>query len=81
MENRLGRELDEIVFLNPALKISSLKVQGEEMSFRREGQVVIVNKRVSSAGKMKIEIVYAGGIDDRICYLDVPDNLSRYTNV
>ena len=74
VENRLGRELDEIVFfLNPALKISSLKVQGEEMSFRREGQVVIVNKRVSSAGKMKIEIVYAGGIDDRICYLDVPD--------
>ena len=70
----MGRELDEIVFfLNPALKISSLKVQGEEMSFRREGQVVIVNKRVSSAGKMKIEIVYAGGIDDRICYLDVPD--------
>lgn len=74
LKNETGVFLPEMIFyLNPALKVEAVREGKRELHFERERQVVRVKREVSAFDSLEIEIAYSGGIDDRICYLDVED--------
>jgi len=78
LKNETGRKVQEILlFLNPGLEVQSVKVEGREVDFERDCQVVRVKREVVPADSVEIAMAYAGGIDERICYLDVADRTYR----
>ena len=62
-----------ILYLNPALKIESLSSESQKLSFTRNHQVIIVDKKLLSGGKKELDIKYRGQIDENICYTDISD--------
>lgn len=60
-----------ILYLNPALEVLSVKEGEEILSFEREVQVVQVAKSLLPGEEVELSVEYRGGIDDRVCYLDV----------
>ncbi|MDR0766242.1 MAG: hypothetical protein LBF09_04825, partial [Odoribacteraceae bacterium] len=62
-----------LFYLNPSLRVSSLRVNGEEVDFERDNQVVLVSKEMAPGTTWSVEMEYAGGIDEAICYLDIPE--------
>ncbi len=76
LRNETDAFLSEVVFyLNPALEVKGIREKGRELRFARERQVVRVEREVGVSDSLEIEIVYSGGIDDRVCYLDVADEV------
>ena len=75
LRNRTREALPEIVlYLNPALEVIAIK--GEmELPFEREQQVIRVRRELQPDEEITLEMEYRGGIDERLCYLDVPDDM------
>lgn len=74
IENDGPVALDEFVFyLNPALEVTRLTCNGENVSFRKDEQIVVVERTLSPGEKVFVEMEYGGGINENICYLDVED--------
>jgi hypothetical protein len=72
--NRGEREVYPVIlYLNPALRVDKLLVNGAERPFEREHQVIVVRERVPPGETVEIDVAYAGEIDERICYTDVAD--------
>lgn len=72
--NGLDREIPSIVlYLNPSLAISRLTCEGEEEKYTRNEQVIEINRTVHPGDTLEIEMEYEGGIDERVCYLDLSD--------
>lgn len=70
---------DWVLYLNPALAVSGVTAEGKPLSYEREGQVLRFREPFSPGETRTVEIAYAGGIDNRVCYLDVPDvELNEY---
>ena len=69
--------LDEIVlYLNPALDVLSAKVVGNDvpLTITRDLQVVRLPLTLAPGDSVDLQLEYSGSIDERICYLDVPEN-------
>ncbi|MCR9010775.1 hypothetical protein [Gabonibacter chumensis] len=64
---------DFLLYLNPGLEVKSLKVSGINTSFRRDNQVIVVERSVSAGDTIRVEIEYEGGIDEEVFYLDVQE--------
>jgi len=62
-----------IMFLNPGLYVREVRVEGENVPFYREGMSVILERGIRQKEKCRVEMVYAGRIEDAACYLDQPD--------
>lgn len=62
-----------IMFLNPGLHVRRVSVEGENVPFHREGMSVMLERGIQQKEKCRIEMVYAGRIDEAACYLDQPD--------
>ena len=78
LRNETGGRLDEVLFyLNPSLKVLSVKSGEKEIHVIRDNQVVWLEQEVGVNERLEITVVYAGGIDERVCYLDVPDEHQR----
>ena len=74
IENDSPVALDEFIFyLNPALEVTRLTCNGENVSFRKDEQVVVVERALRPGEKVFVEMEYGGGINENICYLDVED--------
>jgi len=74
MRNRTGVELDKVLlYLNPSLEVTSLTVNGTTSLYKREKQVIVIPTRLSPGDSLLLELSYKGQIDERICYLNVPD--------
>lgn len=72
--NKTGKELSSIIlYLNPSLIISRLTCEGQETRYLRDEQVVEIDRTVQVDDTLKIEIEYKGGINERVCYLDLSD--------
>ena len=72
VKNEGNQELPEIIlYLNPALAVSAIKENGTDVTFERENQVIRVARRVLSGEEVELVVEYCGGIDERVCYLDV----------
>jgi len=65
------------LYLNPSLKPVALRVDGREVPYKRENQVIMVEFPVEKGARLQIEIEYIGGIDANVFYLDVPEKEIR----
>ena len=79
IKNQGNQELPGIIlYLNPALVVSSIKEGGTDVTFERENQVIRVARRLLPGEEVEFLVEYRGGIDERVCYLDVDfDKLFR----
>jgi ABC-type transport system involved in multi-copper enzyme maturation permease subunit len=78
--NNTSQKIDSLVFnLNPGLKITEVKVNGEGRNINRKLQLAIVPLDHSLAGKdsVKVEFTYSGTINEAFCYLDIDNETQR----
>ncbi len=71
--------IDSLVFsLNPGLVISKASVEGREVNFNRNQHLAILplQKPMTPADTLKVEISYSGLINEAYCYLDI-DNVKQ----
>ena len=74
VRNRTGKDMSKVLlYLNPGLDITALSINGMTSLFEREKQVIIVPASLSPGDSLLLELSYKGQIDERICYLNVPD--------
>lgn len=72
--NRQNEHLDKIIFyLNPSLRISSVKSEGAPVDFSRENQVVLIHRPLSEGEEVTLTLEYSGQIDEAICYTDISE--------
>ena len=74
LKNTSDITIDKLILnLNKGLKISSLKVEGEELQFVRKHHLILVNNKINiePGAESKVEISYEGTIDEAFCYLDI----------
>ena len=60
-------------YLNPSLQIEKLTRQGEDIPYKRDAQVIIVEHKLRPYESLELDIMYNGSIDENICYLDITD--------
>ena len=73
VENRDSLPVQRVHFyLNPGLRVSSLQEGGKTLAFRRENQVVEVDRPMVPGERVTFTWSYEGKIDERACYLEVP---------
>lgn len=76
VHNRTDELLRNVVlYLNPGLEITSFQIDGKDVAFERENQVVIAERQVVPGDSVVLHIVYAGRVDENVCYLDVPQDI------
>ena len=63
--------------LNPSLTVREIKENGNDLSFTRDHQIILIDfGRVLETGDTtSYVIIYDGKINDNFCYLDIPDEL------
>lgn len=72
--NKQDHALDKIIlYLNPALQVSSVKSAGTPLPFTREKQAILISKSLAAGEEVVITVDYDGTIDEAICYTDVPE--------
>ena len=72
VKNQGDQELSEIIlYLNPALVVSAIKEGETGVAFERENQVIRVARKLLPGEEVELTVEYSGGIDERVCYLDV----------
>lgn len=67
-----------VLFLNPGLGVSCVREGGRELKFRREHQVLLIERELGRKDSTRLEITYSGRIDESYCYLSISDE--RYYN-
>lgn len=78
--NQSGKNLSEILlYLNPDLNVKEITSGGVALPFEREHQVIRIDRNSAPGQEDEIEITYEGGIDESICYLDVPEDVISNT--
>jgi len=74
VQNQHDRNLSSVIlYLNPSLQVIHIKEQGKDLTFDREGQVIIVKKALAARESANLQITYEGNVSETICYLDVED--------
>ena len=72
VKNQGDQELSEIIlYLNPALVVSAIKEGETGVAFERENQVIRIARKLLPSEEVELTVEYCGGIDERVCYLDV----------
>ncbi len=74
--NDHDENLTKLIFtLNDGLKIRSVKLNGQDISYQREHHLVVMNEGVSlqSGEKAEVEISYSGKINETGSYLDISE--------
>ncbi|MCR9012865.1 ABC transporter permease/M1 family aminopeptidase [Gabonibacter chumensis] len=74
IENRNATAVDTVLFyLNPGLELSGLMIDGKELPFEREGQVIVVPCGMQPGGRSIVTMKYSGKIEGSICYPEIRD--------
>ena len=64
------RDLNRIVlFLNPGLRVLSVKSGDNALSHDRDGQFVLIDRSLAPGDTLSLRLAYEGKIDDRYCDL------------
>jgi hypothetical protein len=63
--------------LNPSLTVRGIKENGNDLSFTRDYQVILIDfGRILETGDTTTYVItYDGKVNDDFCYLDIPDDL------
>ncbi|MDR0544316.1 MAG: hypothetical protein LBG30_03090 [Odoribacteraceae bacterium] len=78
LENRTGATVEEVIlYLNPGLRVTSLRDERGEVGRERDRQVVRAMTRVGDGERRVLELECEGRIDERVCLLDLPERLYR----
>ena len=74
--NKGSRKIEKIsLFLNPGLQIEQIKIEDRIIDFEREKQVLVLKECFLPHEIKRVQISYAGEIDESICYLDLGDKI------
>lgn len=81
VQNQNAHSIENIIlYLNPKLEIISLTSNNTEIPFTREHQVIALGRQLPSGDSLQLRITYAGGIDENVCYLDFPEQITTNTS-
>lgn len=64
-----------ILYLNPGLIITGLTWENRDIPYQREGQACRVELPVGKGEKICLAMEYEGKIDEKICYLDIDNDV------
>lgn len=61
--------------LNPGFKVASVTMNGKPLQFQREEHLLMIEfpAKVKADERVAFTIEYEGIVDERICYLDIPE--------
>lgn len=72
--NESDQDIKKIVlYLNPGLKVSSVREAGKELRMERDEQVLCVHRELNRGDSLCVTIDYEGCILPEICYLEIRD--------
>lgn len=60
-----------ILYLNPGLEIHQITRSGNQVSFKRENQIVLINHSLEVNQEATFTIAYSGNIDENVCYPEI----------
>ena len=71
----LNREIvrQPLLFLNPGLEVTALEENGSPLTFRREGQIILIDRPLARGDSLRLHVHYKGKIDDRFNDLQLSD--------
>ena len=71
-----GREPLErlVLFLNPGLGVTGVSAGDGEQKYRREGQVLLIDRVLEAGDSLRLRVNYSGRVDDRFCDLHLRDS-------
>ncbi|MDR2130983.1 MAG: hypothetical protein LBP56_07460 [Odoribacteraceae bacterium] len=73
VQNRTGGVIERpVLYLNPALEVRVLAVNGADTPFERENQVIVPHVTVPPGDSLVINVEYGGGVAETIYSLDAP---------
>ena len=71
--NPTRQQMERVVlYLNPGLEVEQVACGGQAAAFTRDGQAVLVEQALEAGDTLRMELAYSGGIDEAVCYTDVP---------
>ena len=74
IQNPKKVKMDRILlFLNPGLEINKIKSDGQNLSFHRDRQIVVIERTLDPGVNTELEIEYKGNIDEDIYQVNIPD--------
>ncbi|MCR9011537.1 hypothetical protein [Gabonibacter chumensis] len=75
VQNRKKAKMEPLLlFLNPGLKIDKIESGGQRLPFRRDRQVIVIERPLAPGENIELEIAYGGTIDEDIYQVNIPDN-------
>ncbi|WP_294140705.1 ABC transporter permease subunit [uncultured Sanguibacteroides sp.] len=76
LRNSSGEKIPRLVlFLNPGLRVTSVKEGDKTLTYERDHQVLLIDRPLEADDSVRLDLIYKGTIDERVCYLEVPDPL------
>jgi len=70
-----------VLYLNPGLRLTSLKMDRKETPFEREHQAVVVQRVLQPGETVELAMQYDGVVEDDICFLDMDMNTYGFDTV
>ncbi|MDD3161551.1 MAG: xanthan lyase [Bacteroidales bacterium] len=63
--------------LNPGMEVENVLSEGKKLSFERNEHLIFVDfgKQIAEGDTTLLDINYEGIVDERLCYLDIPEEL------
>jgi len=75
VQNQKSEPVKKLIFsLNSGMTVQYFKVNEQETPFERVNHLLIAeNTSIEPGDEAEIEIIYAGGVTETLCYLDIPE--------
>jgi len=74
LRNTGGQSRERLVlYLNPGFTVEGIEESGRSLSFRRDGQVLLVDRSLAAGDSVRLRLRYGGELDERVAYLELGD--------
>lgn len=64
-----------VLFLNPGLRVTKLGSGEDDLAYRRDAQVILIDRGLGAGDSLRLHVEYSGRIDDRFCDLHLTDEV------
>src|SRR6056297_180327 len=69
-------DLDTLLFsLNPGFKLETCLIDDKESTYIQKEHLVIIERNLPAGDSLRLNFQYSGHPDERVCYLDVPNQI------
>ncbi len=69
-EEKIDRPL---LFLNPGLRVEDVEERGKNVNFKRDGQIIILDRPIDGGDSLRLRVCYSGKIDESFTNLQLSD--------